>query len=172
MRKILLLISVMIPLSAMAGESFYYDPLQEFATDLNLKYNPEFDFDYCSKNTELCNNIIKDKNRFPKFDIQNRASDFSWGMFWTLQALDILSTKEGLEYDCVKEMNPLLPKRPSTSRLLLHKGMVFGVPYFGKNWRTNTTDEELLAANLITAIVVINNIDVINGASRNCSKLR
>ena len=37
-------------------------------------------------------------------------------MFWTLQTLDILTTAEGLRYDCVKEITHYYPKGSSTTQ--------------------------------------------------------
>ena len=82
----------------------------------------------------------------------------------------MLTTAEGLNYDCISELNPLLGERPSTLRLVAHKGIVFGT-----SWNTfidNTTENDLSIANLITGIVVLNNIDVINDAQDTCNKIR
>ena len=55
LKKILLLLCITIPLSAMAEEIVIspayipQDPLQQFSTKLNLKYEPEFDYDFCKK---------------------------------------------------------------------------------------------------------------------------
>ena len=166
-----ILISIQNPLLAMAEDSFYINPIQKYSTKLNLNYKTEFEFDFCKKNSQLCIALNEDPI-IPKLEIHERASDFSWGVFWTLQTLDILTTKQGLKYDCVSEMNPLLPKRPSTGRLIIHKGIIFGIPYLKNDWRTRSTEEEVMAANLITAIVVMNNVDVINSASQNCTNYR
>ena len=171
MRTILLLISIIIPLSAMAEEFFHLDPIQRYATNLNLKYEPEFDFYFCKNNPALCNALEPD-SIIPKLEIRQKASNFTWATFWALQVLDIYSTRKGLQYGCVKEMNPLLPERPSTKHIILHKGIVLGIPYVNNNWKDTVTDAELLTANLLTSVVVLNNFEVVNGARNTCTKIR
>jgi len=144
---------------------------QKYFTNLNLNYESEFDFSFCENNADLCKRIQED-SLLPKFEIHQKASSYSWATFWVLQALDVYTTKKGLKYDCVKEMNPLLPDRPSTAHVILHKGIVFGIPYANNNWQDTVTDAELLTANLITSVVVLNNFEVIDGARSSCTKIR
>jgi len=172
--RILLLLT--IPLSAMAEEvvvSGAYLPvnsLTKYSTHLDLNYDTNTDFDYCDKNPKLCKAIQND-SPLPKFEMIERPTKTDWAMFWTLNVLDLLTTREGMKYDCVKEVNPLLPERPSTARILLHKGIILGVPYHRQNWRDNTSNETLFAANLLTAVVVLNNYDVVNDAKRYCNRI-
>ena len=147
------------------------EPFQKYSTHLNLKYELEFDYHFCDNNADLCKRIQDDK-LLPKFKIQEKASNYAWATFWTLQLLDVYSTKKGLAYDCVKELNPLLPERPSTAHIILHKAVVFGIPYINNNWKDTATDSELLTASLVTGVVVINNFDVVEGARNNCNKIR
>ena len=172
MRTILLLISIMIPLSAMAEEFFYVNTLQKHSTKLNLKYEPEFDFDFCITNAKFCQKLEQDRNYslLPKFEMYKRPTEWQWKLFWTLQTLDVLTTTEGLSYDCISELNPLLGERPSTLRLVAHKGIVFGPSW--DNFKKNTSEYYLNVANLITGIVVLNNFDVINDAKNTCNKIR
>ena len=147
------------------------DPFQKYNTKLNLKITHEFDFDYCDKNPTICKKINEDNSIFPKFEIQPRATKNDWAMFIALQTLDILTTREGLKYDCVKEINPLLPERPSTTRLLLHKGIIFSIPILVDNSWKDTTSQDMLVANLFTGIVVLNNLDIVSEANKSCSRL-
>ena len=177
--KILLFLLVTIfPLSAMAEEIVSspayipYEPFQQYSTKLNLKYEPEFDIDFCDKNAQFCNKLKQDETSrlLPKFEMYKMPSEWQWRLFWTLQTLDVLTTAEGLSYDCISELNPLLGERPSTLRLVAHKGLIFGTSW--ENFENNTSQYDLNVANLITGVVVINNFDVINGAKRNCNKIR
>jgi hypothetical protein len=177
MRTILLLISIIIPLSAMAEESFIsgaylpYEPLQKHSTKLNLKYEPEFDLDFCETNEVFCQKLDQDRNRsvLPKFEMYKRPKDWQWKLFWTLQTLDVLTTAEGLTYDCISELNPLLGDRPSTLRLVAHKGVIFGSSW--SSFTKNTSESDLNVANFITGIAVLNNFDVISDARTYCNKL-
>jgi len=169
MRTILLLVSMIIPLSATAEELFHLDPIQKHSTKLNLKYESEFDYYFCENNADLCNRLQEDRF-LPKFEMHKRPKDWQWRLFWALQTLDVLTTAEGLTYDCISELNPLLGERPSTLRLVAHKGIIFG-----SSWNTfihNTTENDLSVANFITGIAVLNNFDVLNDARNSCNKIR
>ena len=137
--------------------------------DKYIKYESEFDYYFCDNNADLCNRLQEDRI-LPKFELHKRPEDWQWRLFWTLQTLDVLTTAEGLTYDCISELNPLLGDRPSTLRLVAHKGLVFGTSW--NNFMNNTTEYDLNVANLITGVVVLNNFDVINDASNSCNKIR
>jgi len=111
----------------------------------------------------------------PKYTIVNiktePASKLHWATFWTLQLLDIYTTNKGMQYDCVTELNPLLPKRPSLFRLTLHKGM-FLTPLVLLDKELAFTDAELISGTLITGGVVASNFNVIKNAKRKCNKIR
>lgn len=177
LKRILFLMITAFPLTLLAEEMFVSgsyipdDPFLKYNTKLNLKITPKFDFDYCDKNPTICEKINEDNLIFPKFDIQPRATKSDWAMFITLQTLDILTTREGLKYDCVKEINPLLPERPTTTRLLLHKGIIFSIPILVDNGWKDTTSQDMLVANLFTGIVVLNNLDIVNKANKSCSRI-
>lgn len=170
MRNILFTFLIIFPLSAMSEGIPYHDPIQRYATQLNLKYEPEFDFYFCKNNPALCNALEQDKI-IPTLEIRQKASNFTWATFWALQVLDVYSTRKGLQYDCVKEMNPLLPERPSTAHILLHKGIILGIPYANYDWKETVTDAELFSANLITGIAVLNNFNVVDSARNSCTKI-
>ena len=68
-------------------------------------------------------------------------------------------------------MNPLLPERPSTAHILLHKGIILGIPYANYDWKETVTDAELFSANLITGIAVLNNFNVVDSARNSCTKI-
>ena len=50
----------------------YHDPIQRYATQLNLKYEPEFDFYFCKNNPALCNALEQDKI-IPTLEINDEA---------------------------------------------------------------------------------------------------
>jgi len=177
-KLLLFLLVTIFPLSAMAEEIVIspayipHDPFQKYSKKLNLKYEPEFDFEFCVTNAKFCDALKQDqtKSLLPKFEMYKRPKDWQWSLFWTLQALDVLTTSEGLGYDCISELNPLLGERPSTLRLVAHKGIIFGTSW--NNFIENTSENDLTMANFITGVAVINNIDVINSAKRNCNQIR
>ena len=88
-------------------------------------------------------------------------------LFVSLQLLDIATTNYAMRYDCVYEANPLLPKKPHLDRLILHK-MVFLWPSY-EIWRMDGWSKyESQWYNMIGAIVVANNLDIIDKAKKIC----
>lgn len=72
-----------------------------------------------------------------------------------------------MKYSCAYEANPLLPKKPHLDRLLLHK-MIFLYPSY-EIWRMDGwTKNEAQWFNMIGAIVVANNYDVIQRVKKIC----
>lgn len=180
LQKILLLLCITIPLSAMAEEIVIspayipHDPLQKYSTKLNLKYEPEFDYKFCEKNKQLCYNLSNEKPLFTSDQFRFRedpASKWHWATFWTLQALDVYTTDRGMEYDCVYEVNPLLPEKPTLERLVLHKSITL-IPFKHLSDILEPSDQELFLSTALTGLVVLNNFKVIDRAKRNCNKIR
>ena len=75
--------------------------------------------------------------------------------FWTLNALDVYTTYEGLKKPNVYELNPLLPKKPELEELLLQKAIVAG--FISKNSNKNY----ITVMNASLTFVVINNYNII-----------
>ena len=85
-----------------------------------------------------------------------------WALFLIVQYHDINSTAKAMKYECVYEVNPFLPKRPSKARLFQHKILtLYPVlhPDFNKHPITN---EDLLAVSMMTGLVVNHNYNVLN----------
>ena len=75
-------------------------------------------------------------------------------IFWTLNALDVYTTVEGIKKPNVYEKNPLLPKKPELEELLLQKAIVAG--FISKN----SSKKYIRFLNIGTAVVVINNYEL------------
>jgi len=75
--------------------------------------------------------------------------------FWTLNALDVYTTYEGLKKPNVIEKNPLLSKKPELEELLLQKAIVAG--FISKNSNKNY----MTVMNASLTFVVINNYNII-----------
>jgi len=74
-----------------------------------------------------------------------------------------------MEYDCVYEMNPLLPEIPHRDRLILHKA-TFLHPFIFL-YEENMLDYRSMIFPLwMGAFVVHNNLEVIDRAEKNCQK--
>ena len=91
-----------------------------------------------------------------------------WITFTALQILDVHSTHEGLQFDCVYEGNPLVGRRPHLDRLILHK-MVFLSPMYLSGYYGRITKEDLEWSIGFYTVVVANNYDIVRKAERNCN---
>jgi len=75
--------------------------------------------------------------------------------FWTINALDVYTTYEGLKKPNVYEKNPLLGDKPHLDNLLIHKAIVAG--FISQNSNKNY----ITAMNVGLTFVVINNYKII-----------
>tara|TARA_B100000085_G_C18208563_1_gene376740 strand:- start:202 stop:480 length:279 start_codon:yes stop_codon:yes gene_type:complete len=91
-------------------------------------------------------------------------------MFVFLQFADIYTTYRGLQYDCVEEANPIFGRRPTVSDMTLTKFAVLtpAIQYDKKNGNLNK--QTIRSTNAFMAIVIGNNLNVINRADRLCQK--
>jgi hypothetical protein len=76
-------------------------------------------------------------------------------LFWTLNALDVYTTYEGLKQPGVKERNPLLGEKPHLDNLLIQKAIIGG--YIAKNGSQNY----ITLSNTLLTLTVINNYNII-----------
>ena len=73
--------------------------------------------------------IAEEENRiFKDLKFHTPASRAQYITFWTIQALDVYSTYRGLQYNCVREANPLLGENPGIGHMVTHK-TVFLYPF-------------------------------------------
>ena len=82
-------------------------------------------------------------------------------IFYSLQAADVYTTYRGIQYDCVSEVNPLLPEVPDVSDMVLLKTIILGTAPINRQ-------EDMQMINYITGVVVINNIAVWDRARKRC----
>jgi hypothetical protein len=75
--------------------------------------------------------------------------------FWTINALDVYTTYEGLKKPNVYEKNSLLGDKPHLDNLLIHKAIVAG--FISQNSNKNY----ITAMNVGLTFVVINNYKII-----------
>jgi len=77
-------------------------------------------------------------------------------VFWTLNALDVYTTHEGMrKCSTCKEQNPLLPERPTLEELLLHKAIFTGV------LSKHSSKRYMTALNVSLTYAVVNNYNII-----------
>ena len=76
-------------------------------------------------------------------------------VFWTLNALDVYTTYEGLKKPNIVEANPLLGDKPHLDNLLIQKTIVAG--FISQNSSKNA----MTVMNTVLGVTVINNYSVV-----------
>lgn len=78
-------------------------------------------------------------------------------IFWTLNALDVITTYEGLKSSPhVYEVNPLYPARPSLGQLVVGKAII------GSYIINNLDSRQIKILNTNLAIVIVSNYEIYN----------
>ncbi len=105
-----------------------------------------------------------------RWELIDHPSNLDWTVFVFLQVADVWSTYRGLKYNCVSEANPLFGRQPSISDMTLTKFAVLtpAIQYDKKNGNLNKAT--IRSTNAFMAIVIGNNMNVINRADRLCQK--
>ena len=97
-------------------------------------------------------------------------SNKQWATFLTLQLADIYTTYRGLQYNCIRELNPILGEQPSVGKMFFVKLAVLG-PAIKSDITTQAIDSGIMNnVNLLMALVVGNNHNTWHKAEKNCIK--
>jgi len=93
-------------------------------------------------------------------------------MFVTLQLLDIYTTKRGLEYECVAELNPIIGEVPSVGKMFFTKTAVLtpAIMYDLRHHEDVMDKHTMTNINTLMTIVILNNYDVYRSARKSCKK--
>lgn len=107
---------------------------------------------------------------FGRYDLTEEDAHVSmWYLLYTLQLLDVYTTYRGMEYDCVFEANPLLPRVPKIPQMLALKTFVY-YPVYLIDQQNIVPNRSLVPATLITTAVVWSNINVFYKVRKVCGK--
>tara|TARA_B100000900_G_scaffold340770_1_gene303653 strand:+ start:746 stop:1231 length:486 start_codon:yes stop_codon:yes gene_type:complete len=148
-------------------------PLQLHTQPLDLRYSLPVEWDYCEKHKIDCERIGNfDNSILPQFDMQEPITTVQWATFVSLQLADIYSTYKGLQYDCVKELNPVLGESPSVTKMFVTKTIVLTPAIRHDLGKGNLTPKTMDEINFLMSIVVANNLDVYNRSKKRCKKIR
>ena len=152
MRKILLLISVLIPLSAMAEElSFNKQDIKEHVQ------NTPFDFEQISKDAEAYKTLLfKERERRLQFvEIDKYPTPTERRRYYVLHAVDVGMTIWALNNrDSIREGNIFLTDNPSNRALISNKLLV--IPFY-----QNMNRPQVVTMNYIVGGVILHNAYVI-----------
>ena len=119
---------------------------------------------------KLIQSQLKERQNQSWFTLSEEPSRLQWTTFYTLQLLDIYSTYRGLQYDCVKELNPIVGESPSVGRMFFVKTAILTPALEMDRREGNLTVEVFNEMNFLMSIVVANNIDQIGDAKKYCKK--
>ena len=123
--------------------------------ELNLTLpKPEYDPYYCEK--YRCN--FEREQILPQFKFNDEVTNKDRYIFYTLNVLDVWSTHRAISGGYAREVNPLLPDRPSLGRLVTQKTVLIGA-YEYAQWLDNKAF--VLTMYWVMGAVVANNIDII-----------
>jgi len=88
-----------------------------------------------------------------------------------LQFADMYTTYKGLQYDCVKEINPLVGENPSINRMFITKVIILQPAIKHDMDKGVLTPEVMNQMNFLMSLVVLNNYSVWKRGKRNCNKI-
>ena len=109
------------------------------------------------------------KSPFTHLSLREPARPITWAAFVTLQLLDVYTTKKGMRYNCVTELNPLLPSVPTVKEMLVLKSVILIPSYTAVDRAVTITDQDLYTPMLLTALVVHNNFRVLDRVENKCN---
>ena len=109
------------------------------------------------------------KNKLPYLLVEP-ITPGQWTTFVGLQLADIYTTYRGLQYDCVKELNPLAGERPSVQKMFFLKTVILAPAIEYDLKREALTSKAMDEINLMMALVIGNNYNVWRRADKRCSK--
>ena len=92
------------------------------------------------------------RSQFTLSNVNRRNQQILW---YTLNALDVYTTHRGLKHPNVRELNPLLPSKPSLGELLLFKSLVLPLVH-------NMTTDDYVFGNKVMIFAVANNTYVLH----------
>ena len=113
---------------------------------------------------------LREKRNESQFLLVDPITNAQWATMIGLQLADIYTTYRGLQYDCVKELNPLAGERPSVQKMFFVKTVIL-TPAIQHDLKRNVlTPRQMDEINLMMALVIGNNYNVWRRADKRCEK--
>ena len=111
---------------------------------------------------------LKENQNPSQYTLVEPLDPYRLSTFILLQVADVYYTYEGLKYDCVIEVNPLIGDHPSLDKMLITKTAVL-IPAFNYDYqRGNLNNRAFDSMNSLMALIIANNINVLKKAKRYC----
>ena len=132
------------------------------SASVNLQVDIPWDFEQIEADSKL---LAQHKNILD-LEWNDPASPASYATFVLVNLADVHSTHKAMQFSCLEEGNPLLPKRPHLDRLLAHKVVVLYPTIHPKFNRYVLTDEDFFWPNVFIAAISYNNYRLIRKAKK------
>tara|TARA_B100000519_G_C13831871_1_gene245348 strand:- start:16 stop:408 length:393 start_codon:yes stop_codon:yes gene_type:complete len=111
---------------------------------------------------------LKENQNPSQYTLVEPLDPYRLSTFILLQVADVYYTYEGLKYDCVIEVNPLIGDHPSLDKMLITKTAVL-IPAFNYDYqRGNLNNRAFDSMNSLMALIIANNINVVQKAKKYC----
>ena len=119
---------------------------------------------------KLIESKLKENQNRLQYTLVEPITNLQWTAFVGLQLFDIYTTYRGLQYDCVRELNPIVGERPSVVKMFAVKAIILtpAIEYDLK--REVLTSSQMDEINLMMALVIGNNYNVWRNADKRCNK--
>ena len=113
---------------------------------------------------------LREKRNESQFLLVDPITNAQWATMISLQLADIYTTYRGLQYDCVKELNPIAGERPSVQKMFFMKTVILAPAIEYDLKREALTSKAMDEINLMMALVIGNNYNVWRRADKRCEK--
>ena len=113
---------------------------------------------------------VKESQRKSQFTLVDSYTNAQLYTFATLQLLDIWTTYKSLQYDCVRELNPIMGESPSVPKMFAVKTLVLIPTVEADIKNERLTRKTMRQVNTMMVMVITNNNTVRNRAKNNCQK--
>ena len=113
---------------------------------------------------------LKENQRKLQYTLVESYTDAQLYTFAALQLADIWTTYKGLQYNCVRELNPILGDSPTVANMFALKTVALIPAIESDIKREVLTRRTMRQVNTMMVMVITNNNAVGNRAKRNCQK--
>ena len=119
---------------------------------------------------KLIESSLRESQKRSQYTLVEPITNLQWASFVSLQLFDIYTTYRGLQYNCVKELNPLVGERPSVQKMFFVKTVIL-TPAIEYDLKREVLDQKVMnEINFLMALVIGNNYNVWRRADKNCQK--
>ena len=144
---------------------------QEIMMGLTCCYRKELiNYVQTEHSQKLIEYKLRENQKRLQFSLVEQYTDAQFYTFVALQFADIYTTYRGLQYNCVRELNPIIGDEPSVMKMFTVKTLVLTPAFQADINREVLTRQTMRNMNMLMGMVVTNNNAIRNRAKRDCIK--